>query len=108
MTTTHTSPNAKGWLSLNKLRRLARASIVNHNRALIHRASVPEKAKEVADHRLADFDLMSKPIKNRQIVLLDERICDFVVDHIYDLDNQTSKVVSSVMAFYEEVTNCRE
>jgi hypothetical protein len=63
MTTTHTSPNAKGWLSLNKLRRLARASIVNHNRALIHRASVPEKAKEVADHRLADFDLMSKPIK---------------------------------------------
>jgi hypothetical protein len=104
---THLNVNSKSWVALNKLRKIARHVITNQNRAHIHRAKNKERAQAVAEKMLADFDKVSKIIKNRQISLLDEVICDFVIDHIYDIDNQESKVVARVMEFYEAITQYR-
>lgn len=104
---THLKVNSKSWVALNKLRKASRHVITNLNRAHIHRAKNKERAQSVAEKMLADFDKVSKPIKSRQILLLDEVICDFVVDHIYDIDNQESKVVTQVMEFYEAITQYR-
>lgn len=104
---THLSVNSKSWVEINQKRKAARYAITNNNRALIYRATNKAQAKESAQERLNDFDKVSKLIKNRNIVLLDEVICDFVVDHVYALDNQESKLVTQVMDFYNTVTQHR-
>ena len=96
--TTHSRLNAKQWLSLNKSRKNIRYEILQTGNK-----NFCEPRFEV----LKCFDLLTKPIKNRRIDLLDEAICDFVTDYIYTPDNQVNPLVNSVMEFYEEITAFR-
>lgn len=103
----YTKVNAKSWTSLNQQRKAVRGLIVNHNRTLVHRAKDKIATTKTTLQVLSDFDAVSKPIKNRRIDLLDEAICDFLVDHVYNLDNQESKFVCQIMNFYHDITGCR-
>ncbi len=103
----HQRLNAKQWTQLNQLRSAAFQLLSNRNRAMLHRATNKDKAKAKAQGMDDDFSPMSKHIKNRNITALDETICDFVVEHVYNIENESSPYVQGVMTLYETVTAYR-
>jgi hypothetical protein len=104
---THTSMTSKQWVIINKLRKEARSKLVNRNKLIMVRWLDKKQAEKSTSEALAAFDSFRKHIKNRNITLLDEAIADFVVDNVYDLDNQESVYVLAMMELYNEITGYR-
>jgi hypothetical protein len=99
--------NSKKWLKLSQLFKTAHVKLVNNNRALTHRATNKIDSESAGEAKVTQLSVIKTHIKNRRIDLLDEVICDFVTDHLYDIDNQESVFVNAIMALYEEVTAYR-
>tara|TARA_R110000737_G_scaffold329115_1_gene344081 strand:+ start:1625 stop:1948 length:324 start_codon:yes stop_codon:yes gene_type:complete len=103
----HVVLNAKQWLELNKFRKHARGKLYNRSRSFEKHASDKIKAAKKSAEIMAEFDATKKFIIERRIDLLDECICDFVVDQVNLPENVDNVFVNSMMHFYETITGYR-
>jgi hypothetical protein len=104
---THTPISTKQWLEIKRLKKIARRKLINLNHGIYDRSSDKNKAENETNKALTSFDTMIPLIQSKNIAALDEALCDYLVDHVYELDNQDSLFVSAIMALYNTVTGYR-
>jgi hypothetical protein len=104
---THIRLNAKQWLELNKIRKHARVKLIYRSRSFEKHSTNKEQTAAKSAEIMAEFDATKKFISERRLDLLDECICDFIVDHVYSPENDENEFVNSMMHYYETITGYR-
>jgi hypothetical protein len=103
----HTPISTNQWLEIKRLTKISRRKLLNLNLGICQRSCDKNKAENETNKALASFDTIIELIQSKNIVALDEALCDYLVDHVYELDNQDSLFVSAIMALYNTVTGYR-